>query len=104
MKKPIGIRLDEDFLKKVERLSEEENLGRSTVLRKLLEKGYKAYMKKKAAEKYKEGSITLSKAAKLANVTLWSFEQYLVQHGYKSDYSIKDLERELSNLPHTSSE
>lgn len=104
MKKPIGIRLDEDFLKKVEQLSEEENLDRSTILRKLLEKGYKAYMKKKAAEKYKEGKIILSKAAKLANVTVWTFEQYLVQHGYKSKYSLKDLEQELDNLSHTTTE
>lgn len=90
MKKPIGIRLDEAFLRKVEQLSEEENLDRSTILRKLLEKGYEEYMKKKAAEQYKQGKITLSKAAKLADVTLWTFEQYLVNHGYTSEYTINN--------------
>lgn len=103
MKKPNGVRIDEAFLEKVERLSEEENVDRSTMLRKLLEQGYEAYMKKKAAEQYKAGKITLSKATKLADVTLWTFEQYLVQHGYKSEYAIKDLERELKNITTNSS-
>ncbi|MCX6799452.1 MAG: UPF0175 family protein [Candidatus Diapherotrites archaeon] len=55
-------------------------------------------IKKKAAEEYKEGKITLSKAAQRSNQTLWEMEQYLVCQGYKSQYSIEDLKQEVDSI------
>lgn len=49
----------------------------------------------KAAEDYVKGRITLSEAAKKAELTIWEMEQYLVANGYKSGYSVEDLEKEL---------
>ena len=59
--------------------------------------------KKKASEKYIEGSITLSEASRQAGLTLWEIEKSLVDKGYKSDYSVDDLEKELDflNRPET---
>ncbi len=55
-------------------------------------------MKEKAAEKYRGGKVTISEAAHQAGITLWEMEQYLVERGYKSSYSVEDLERELHSL------
>ena len=96
MSKSIGIRMDERLLEKLDKISEEENLDRSTLVRKLLRKGLEITEKEKAAEKYKKGKITLSKAAEEAEATVWEMEKFLVESGYKSEYSIKDLEREIS--------
>jgi len=52
-------------------------------------------IKEKAAEAYKEGKITISEAAQQASLTIWEMEEYLVDKGYKSDYSIDDLEKEI---------
>lgn len=98
MGEAIGIRLEDNFLKAVDKLSDEETLDRSTMLRKLLNLGIADYMKKKAKEKYMEGKITLSQAAKMANATIWEMQQYLVESGYKSEYSITDLEEDLKTL------
>lgn len=98
MAKSVGIRMDEDLLKKLDRISEEENLDRSTLVRKLLGKGYESFLKERAAEKYKRGEITLSKAAEEANITLWEMEEFLIKSGYISKYSIKDLKQEITNL------
>ncbi len=94
MGKPIGIRLPKDVLKRIEKLSKEENVDRSTMIRELVLEGYKGLKKKEALEKYKEGKITFSKAAKEAGMTLWEMEKFLVEKGYKSEYSIEDLEKE----------
>ena len=51
--------------------------------------------KKKAAEEYMKGKITLSEAATRAELTIWEMEKYLVDNGFKSSYSTEDLEREL---------
>ena len=98
MEQAIGIRLSKEFLEKIERLSKEEVVDRSTIIRKLVIAGYAALSKKKAAEKYIHGEISFSEAAKQAGLTLWEMEKYLVENGFKSDYSAEDLARELKIL------
>ena len=94
----IGIRLDKVLLKKIKKLEELESLDRSTVLRKLIVTGYKETMKEKSAESYREGKITLSEAARRAETTLWEMEQFLVEKGFTSKYSVSDLQEELNSL------
>lgn len=96
MGEAIGIRLEDSFLKKIEKLSKEEVLDRSNTIRKLLNLGYLDFIKKKAAEKYVKGKITMSEAAINAEITLWEMEEYLVEQGYKSQYSVEDLDQELN--------
>ena len=98
MAEAIGIRLDSAILKKIEKLGKEEVLDRSSIIRKLVYLGYQDIMKKKAAEQYVKGRITLSEAAGKAELTIWEMEQYLVESRYKSSYSIEDLNNELKLL------
>ncbi len=94
----IGIRLEDDFMHKIDTISVVEKWDRSTTIRVLLEQGYWQYIKKKAAEAYKEGKTTMSRAANDANISIWEMQQYLVRHGYKSSYSVEDLENEMALL------
>ncbi len=98
MAEAIGIRLDSDMLKKIEKLGKEEVLDRSTIIRQLVYLGYKDLIKKKSAEEYVKGEITFSEAARRAEMTIWEMEQYLVENGYKSSYSIEDLGKEIKLL------
>lgn len=98
MAEAIGIRLDEDFLKVIDKISREESEDRSVILRKLLKMGYSDFMKQQAKEKYILGQITLSEAAKIAGLTIFEMQKYLIEGGYKSEYSIKDLEEDLNLL------
>ncbi len=100
MEKPIGIRLPKEVLKQIEELGKDEMDDRSTVIRKLVMIGYKDVVRRKAAEKYMEGRITISEAARLAGMTVWEMEKYLVERGFKSDYSIEDLQKEMGILKH----
>ena len=94
----IGVRLDNEFRKKLENLCKEEHLDRSTAMRILLEEGYQNYMKRKASEHYLSGKTTISKAAEKAGLTIWEMEQYLVSKGFKSQYSIEDLKEEIKKI------
>ena len=98
MTKPVGIRFSKEFLEKIEKLSKEEMIDRSTIIRKLTILGYSELIKKKSAEKYNKGEVTFSQAAFRAGMTLFEFEEYLVSNGFKSDYSIEDLEQEIKLL------
>ncbi len=94
----IGIRLENDLLKRVDKIGEEEKMDRSTAIRVLIEEGYSSRMEKKAAKEYAAGRITMGKAAEKAGMTIWEFEQYLVMHGYKSQYSVSDLLEEAKKI------
>mgnify|MGYP001578829233 CR=1 FL=1 len=98
MTEAIGIRLDKNFLKKIEKLSKEEVLDRSSTIRKLVYLGYQNLIKKKVAQDYMQGKITMSEAAHRAEITAWEMEQYLVEQGYTSSYSIEDLDKEMKLL------
>jgi len=92
----IGIRLPKDVLSRIEKLCKEEHEDRSAIIRKLVMLGYAGFVKEKAAARYLHGTVTLSKAATDAGLTVWEMEQYLVERGFKSSYSVEDLARELN--------
>lgn len=94
----VALRMDTEFLEKIDEISEDQATDRSAVLRQLLTKGYQEMVKEQAAEAYKAGKITFSEAALRAGLTLWDMEQYLVQQGFVSSFSLDDLEAESALL------
>lgn len=56
--------------------------------------GYSDLIKKKTLENYLKGKITFSEAAKQSELTILEMEEYIVEQGYESKYSIEDLEKE----------
>lgn len=96
--KAVGVRIEDKFLSEIEALGREEHLDRSSTIRVLLLEGYKNYMKRKAAEAYMRGEVTISRAAKKAGVTIWEMQQHLLSIGFVSRYDITDLEEEVKLL------
>ena len=98
MSQPIGVRIPDEILNKIDKMSNKEFNDRSTVIRKLILLGFSHFLKQMSAEEYIKGNLTLSESAKQAEVTIWEMERFLVEQGYKSDYSIDDLEEEMKVL------
>jgi len=98
MGEAIGVRFDDDTLKKIDLLGSEEALDRSTIVRKLVQEGYRAHMAERVLLKYAQGRITLSEAARLADMNLWEIRDHFVSHGLKSDYGVEDLRNDLLTL------
>lgn len=94
MPEAIGIRLEDEWIKKIEELGEQTDEDRSTVIRHLIKLGYHDMLRELAAQAYKEGKFTLSEAASRAGMSIWDFEHFLVDKGFKSQYSIEDLRAE----------
>ena len=94
----VAIRIESQFLKILDELGKEESADRSTIIRQLIKKGYKEVVKEKAAKDYIEEKITISEAAHNAKITIFEMERYLIEKGFKSDYSIEDIEREMDLL------
>lgn len=69
----ISARLPEDIEAELEQYLEEEQLDRSTAVRKLLAEGLETWRKERALEKLDRGEVTFMRAAEMAGLSVWDF-------------------------------
>lgn len=86
MAKVITLRLKEKELGFIEELSKKENEGRSSAARKLIDYGWVYFILKN----YKEGKISIGKAAKELNLTITEIIELLADLGIKSPVSYEE--------------
>ncbi|MDO9518393.1 MAG: UPF0175 family protein [Methanosarcinaceae archaeon] len=67
--KTVSIRLPEQYLNEIEEARMQENINRSTMLRRLIINGLDEYRTKNAFRSYCEGKVSLWKAATMAGMT-----------------------------------
>ena len=66
----ITTRVPDDIEKKIEDISRAEHLDKSTVVRRLLSKAVQEWMIDNVLAQYKDGKITLGKAAQVVGLPL----------------------------------
>lgn len=71
----ISARVPDELEEELEAYLDEENLDRSTAVRKLLAEGLETWRRERALEQLESGRITFSKAAELAGMSVWDFAQ-----------------------------
>jgi metal-responsive CopG/Arc/MetJ family transcriptional regulator len=69
----ISVRLPDELESELEAYLDEENLDRSTAVRKLLAEGLDAWRRDRALDELAAGRITFSTAADLAGLSVWEF-------------------------------
>lgn len=103
MKKPsevVSARLSKKRVKLIEEIAREEKVDKSTVLDRALEHYIKEWRLQKAIESYREGIVTLSRAAEIAEVSVWEMIDILAKRKIPPQYDIEDLEEDLKALGH----
>lgn len=98
MSRVLSARLPEEKVRLVEEIAREENVDKSTVLERALENYVREWRLRKAVEQYREGAITLSRAAEVAGITVWEMIDVLVQKKVALQYSVEDFEEDLRTL------
>ena len=91
----LSLRIPRETAKKLRELANKEKKDRSTLIREILEQGVKAKNLDNVIELYKAGQVTGWKAARLADISLWSFYKILSEKGVLIQYSEQDLEQDL---------
>src|SRR5208283_3723172 len=95
----VAARLPEALVSDIKKIESVEQIDRSTVLRKLLNKAAVVEWKKEyAAKLYAEGSITLEKAAMDAGASVREMMEYLKQKKVPSQYDTEDLDEDMKNF------
>ena len=94
--KVVTVRVPDDVLEKIEEIAKKEGRERSEVIRELIRIGLRDKLIEEALRMYKEGKVSMWKAAKIAGLSLWELIEILKEKGIEIQYSIRDLEVDLS--------
>ena len=94
----ISTRLPRREATEIEKFAKEEELDKSTFVKKLLHKSLQEYKVEHAFRLYKEGKVSLWKAAEIAEKSLWDMIELMGKYDAYLNYDIEDLREDLKNL------
>lgn len=96
--KLISFRMPEEIEIEIEKLARLEDSDKSKLIRELLVLGIKERKLKEAIKFYKEGKISLWKAARMADVSLWKIMEIIQEKKIAVQYGEKELKEDLKAL------
>ncbi|MFH1894970.1 MAG: UPF0175 family protein [archaeon] len=94
----LSARLPKEDIFIIEAVSEEEKTDKTTALKKLLSLGAKKYKLDKSIKAYREGKISIGKAAETAGISLWEMMDELKAKNIANPLTKEDYKEGLKNL------
>lgn len=94
----VSTRISKELAQNLERIEKIEKTDRATILRKLLAKAIEDWNKEYALSLYRDGKITLWRAARMAKISLREMMELAAERNIHFQYSEKDLKEDLSAL------
>jgi len=86
------VRLPKEMIKEIKRLSKEGRVDKETRIRRLIAESLREYKIKRALELYREGKVSLWKAAEIARITYREALEELRKRNITFRYDLEDLE------------
>jgi predicted HTH domain antitoxin len=97
----VSTRLEKEEVRELEELAEREGLDRASVMKQLLRRGMREALWQEAVREYRAGRITLSRAAEVAQVSLWDLIARMPEEGLELSYGVEELDADLETLSHS---
>lgn len=97
-KKFLGARIEPEILNMVNEISKERNVDKTTALKILVTIGWKGIILEKAINLYREGKISVDKAASIAGLTVSEMMDILASRNIKSEETIEEYREGLKLL------
>ena len=94
----IAARFPKSSAKKLEEIAEEEQVDKSTVIARALQRYIRDWKLERAVESYRDGSVTLSRAAEIAGTSIWEMIDVLGKRKVQAQYDLGDFEEDLKTL------
>ncbi len=91
----LTTRLPDELASEIERISEEEQLDKSAVARRLLERAVREHNREQAFERYERGEISLGTLADRADLPLRRVLRELRDRGVHFQYSEDSLREDV---------
>jgi len=91
----ISTRIPDEVARDLKEIEKEEKTDRATLVRKLLARAIEQWKMDRALRLYREGKVTLWRAARLAGITLREMMELATKQGIQFKYTTKDLEEDI---------
>lgn len=91
----LSTRMAKEEARKIDELAANLGLDRGAVLKQLIRKGLKEIQIERALDGYRRGTITLSRAAEIAELTLRDILLRLPEESVEFNYDVEELRRDL---------
>ena len=97
----VGARLELEIVKMIDQTAREEKIDRSTALKELVQYGRQKLLEKKAVESYREGRISVDKAAEMLSITVSETMKLFSNAGIRSEETLEEYKEGLKLLLRT---
>lgn len=94
----MTLRLSSEIEREVENIAVTRDTEKSKIIRELLVRGLKEVKVEYALQLYKEGKVSLWKASRLADCSLWQMIEYAKAEKITAQYTEKELHEDLEAL------
>ena len=98
MTKTLTTRAPDNLAKEIENIAKEEQLDRSSLIRRLLADAVEQRRILKALKLYKENKISIGKAATIAKLSIWEILDLIKEKGLHFNYESIELSEDLKPL------
>ncbi|MEK6828175.1 MAG: UPF0175 family protein [Nanoarchaeota archaeon] len=89
----LGVRMEKNIYNIIDKVTQEENLDKTSAIKVLIKEGWKELRLKKALNKYGQGLISADKAAKIAGLTINEMMKEIAYHGIKSEETLEEYRK-----------
>ena len=94
----LSTRLGSDEARKIDKLAADLGLDRGALLKQLIRKGLKDVQIERALDAYRRGTITLSRAAEIGELSLRDILLRLPEEAIEFNYDVRELQRDMENI------
>jgi predicted HTH domain antitoxin len=94
----LSTRLAGEEVRKIDELAGELGLDRGALLKQLIRKGYTDIQTERALDAYRHGTITLSRAAEIAGLSLRDLLLRLPEESIELNYDLRELQRDMEGV------
>jgi predicted HTH domain antitoxin len=95
MSETVAARLPEELVEQIESEAATRREEKSAIIRQALEKGLRRLALERALELYRDGKVTLWKAASLARLTLWEFLEEVKVRKISLPYTLEEAREDM---------
>jgi len=94
----MSARLSKERVRLIEEIARAEKVDKSTVIDRALERYATEWKLERAVESYRDGSVTLVRAAEIAGISIWEMMDVLGRRKVQAQYDLEDFEEDLKTL------
>ena len=94
----LNVRLAPEMIRKLDEIAQEEDLDKTTVVRRLLANAIQHWRLENALRLYQEGRITKARAAEIAGVSIYEVMDALRQRGLQAQYTLEEAMTDIKDI------